>query len=195
MTTTKFPPLMDPPATAIVDRRDSPHLPPSSPQARPREHAPIEREKDHEEKMERESRNQQHEAQAQNAEASMPSGTDASEQFLQSNLLGRGRTDQSSASGGGGGESSAASVAGLMSLSSLAHSIVREHYQSLGYRVHSGLQYGTEFVLYAANPTKVHSDFCVHVVPPGASPAGWTDGRGLPSCGDRLPFFPRPSHS
>lgn len=45
--------------------------------------------------------------------------------------------------------------------------IVREHYESKGYRVHSGLQFGCELVLYADDPSKVHSDFCVHVLPEG----------------------------
>ena len=45
--------------------------------------------------------------------------------------------------------------------------IVRKHYQDKGYRVHSGLQFGCELVLYADDPSKVHSDFCVHVVPEG----------------------------
>jgi tRNA splicing endonuclease len=45
--------------------------------------------------------------------------------------------------------------------------IVREHFQRKGYRVHSGLQFGCELVLYADDPSRVHSDFCVHVVPEG----------------------------
>ena len=45
--------------------------------------------------------------------------------------------------------------------------IVRQHYEGKGYRVHSGLQFGCELVLYADDPSKVHSDFCVHVVPEG----------------------------
>lgn len=45
--------------------------------------------------------------------------------------------------------------------------LVREHYESKGYRVHSGLQFGCELVLYADDPSRVHSDFCVHVVPEG----------------------------
>lgn len=45
--------------------------------------------------------------------------------------------------------------------------IVREHYEAKGYRVHSGLQFGCELVLYADDPSKVHSDFCVHVLPEG----------------------------
>ena len=44
--------------------------------------------------------------------------------------------------------------------------IVRHHFQAKGYRVHSGLQFGCELVLYADTPDRVHSDFCVHVVPP-----------------------------
>ena len=46
---------------------------------------------------------------------------------------------------------------------------MREHYEEKGYRVHSGLQFGCELVLYADDPSKVHSDFCVHVVPEGKS--------------------------
>ena len=45
--------------------------------------------------------------------------------------------------------------------------IVRRHYENKGYRVHSGLQFGCDLVLYADDPSKVHSDFCVHVVPEG----------------------------
>ena len=45
--------------------------------------------------------------------------------------------------------------------------IVRKHFENKGYRVHSGLQFGCELVLYADDPDRVHSDFCVHVVPPG----------------------------
>jgi len=44
--------------------------------------------------------------------------------------------------------------------------IVRHHFSNKGYRVHSGLQFGCELVLYADNPGRVHSDFCVHVLPP-----------------------------
>ena len=44
---------------------------------------------------------------------------------------------------------------------------VRQWYQNKGYRVHSGFQFGCELVLYADDPSKVHSDFCVHVVPEG----------------------------
>lgn len=44
--------------------------------------------------------------------------------------------------------------------------IVRRHFSNKGYRVHSGLQFGCELVLYADNPGRVHSDFCVHVLPP-----------------------------
>eukprot|EP01082_Thalassiosira_pseudonana_P010310 g9453.t1 g9453 contig36:616284-616849(-) len=43
-------------------------------------------------------------------------------------------------------------------------SIVRHHFTQKGYRVHSGLQFGCELVLYADSPGRVHSDFCVHVV-------------------------------
>ena len=35
--------------------------------------------------------------------------------------------------------------------------------------MHSGLQFGCELVLYADDPGRVHSDFCVHVVPPDGS--------------------------
>ena len=45
----------------------------------------------------------------------------------------------------------------------IAHA--REHYTNLGYRVHSGLQFGCELVLYADHPQFVHSDFCVLVLP------------------------------
>ena len=45
--------------------------------------------------------------------------------------------------------------------------LVRRYYEGQGYRVHSGLQFGCELVLYADDPSKVHSDFCVHVVPEG----------------------------
>lgn len=45
--------------------------------------------------------------------------------------------------------------------------IARRHFEKKGYRVHSGLQFGCELVLYADIPQRVHSDFCVHIVPPG----------------------------
>jgi hypothetical protein len=45
--------------------------------------------------------------------------------------------------------------------------IVRRHFEAKGYRVHSGLQFGCELVLYADDPSRVHSDFCIHVVPEG----------------------------
>ena len=41
----------------------------------------------------------------------------------------------------------------------------RTYYTCLGYRVHSGLQFGCELVLYSDSPEYVHSDFCVVVVP------------------------------
>lgn len=47
--------------------------------------------------------------------------------------------------------------------------IVRDHFVRKGYRVHSGLQFGCELVLYADDPSRVHSDFCVHVVPHGGA--------------------------
>jgi len=40
---------------------------------------------------------------------------------------------------------------------------VKQHYKDKGYRVHSGLQFGAELVLYADRPDLVHSDFCIHV--------------------------------
>ena len=46
-------------------------------------------------------------------------------------------------------------------------SFVRRHYEEKGYRVHSGLQFGCELVLYADNPQRVHSDFCIHIVRSG----------------------------
>ncbi|KAL7459373.1 hypothetical protein ACHAWC_011826 [Mediolabrus comicus] len=45
-------------------------------------------------------------------------------------------------------------------------SIARTYFHNKGYRVHSGLQFGCELVLYADDPGRVHSDFCVHVVTP-----------------------------
>lgn len=45
--------------------------------------------------------------------------------------------------------------------------LVRAHYEGIGYRVHSGLQFGCELVLYADDPQHVHSDFCIHVVRDG----------------------------
>jgi hypothetical protein len=42
--------------------------------------------------------------------------------------------------------------------------ILRTHFEKKGYRVHSGLQFGCELVLYADDPGRVHSDFCVHLV-------------------------------
>lgn len=47
------------------------------------------------------------------------------------------------------------------------NAIARRHFERKGYRVHSGLQFGCELVLYADTPERVHSDFCVHVVPAG----------------------------
>ena len=44
-------------------------------------------------------------------------------------------------------------------------SIARIHFTNKGYRVHSGLQFGCELVLYADEVHRVHSDFCVHVAP------------------------------
>jgi hypothetical protein len=45
--------------------------------------------------------------------------------------------------------------------------IVRRHFETKGYRVHSGLQFGCELVLYVDAPERVHSDFCVHIVREG----------------------------
>ena len=42
--------------------------------------------------------------------------------------------------------------------------ILRKHFETKGYRVHSGLQFGCELVLYADDPDRVHSDFCVSLV-------------------------------
>lgn len=44
--------------------------------------------------------------------------------------------------------------------------ILRNHFEKKGYRVHSGLQFGCELVLYADSPDLVHSDFCVKLVSP-----------------------------
>ena len=44
---------------------------------------------------------------------------------------------------------------------------LRKHFETKGYRVHSGLQFGCELVLYADDPSRVHSDFCVHLVAAG----------------------------
>ena len=38
-----------------------------------------------------------------------------------------------------------------------------KHFGNKGYRIHSGLQFGCELVLYADIPSRVHSDFCVHI--------------------------------
>ena len=54
--------------------------------------------------------------------------------------------------------------------------IVRRHFEEKGYRVRSGLQFGCELVLYADDPGRVHSDFCVHVPPPPSAPADGDDG-------------------
>ncbi|KAL7510016.1 hypothetical protein ACHAXN_006925 [Cyclotella atomus] len=50
--------------------------------------------------------------------------------------------------------------------------IARHHFEKKGYRVHSGLQFGCELVLYADSPGRVHSDFCVMVVGP-KEPLDW----------------------
>jgi tRNA intron endonuclease, catalytic C-terminal domain len=62
---------------------------------------------------------------------------------------------------------------------------VRRHYESLGYRVHSGLQFGCDFVLYADSPEAVHSDFCVYIVPDGKHRhflLGWFECCELKGC-------------
>jgi tRNA splicing endonuclease len=46
-------------------------------------------------------------------------------------------------------------------------SLVQKHFEAKGYRVHSGLQFGCELVLYADDPSRVHSDYCVSIVPEG----------------------------
>ena len=61
------------------------------------------------------------------------------------------------------------------SVQSLSHkertTLVKEYYVKRGYRVHSGLQFGCELVLYADMPSRVHSDFCVHI--PDATRLSW----------------------
>ena len=63
--------------------------------------------------------------------------------------------------------------------------IVRTHFQNKGYRVHSGLQFGVELVLYSDIPSKVHSDFCVHVPQDNVGKLDWrmiqTLVRSMPS--------------
>mmetsp|Transcript_52398 Transcript_52398/g.157229 ORF Transcript_52398/g.157229 Transcript_52398/m.157229 type:complete len:212 (-) Transcript_52398:20-655(-) len=49
----------------------------------------------------------------------------------------------------------------------------RAHYERKGYRVHSGLQFGCEIVLYADDPSSVHSDFCVHVTSGSEGRVNW----------------------
>jgi hypothetical protein len=60
---------------------------------------------------------------------------------------------------------------------SLSHedriSIVRNHFIAKGYRVHSGLQFGCELVLYSDSPALVHSDFCVHVPADACGALDW----------------------
>ena len=78
--------------------------------------------------------------------------------------------------------------------------IVRTHFQNKGYRVHSGLQFGVELVLYSDIPSKVHSDFCVHVPHDNVGKLDWrmiqTLVRSMPSIKKTLiiahvfiPFF------
>mmetsp|Transcript_30954 Transcript_30954/g.61262 ORF Transcript_30954/g.61262 Transcript_30954/m.61262 type:complete len:197 (+) Transcript_30954:76-666(+) len=55
--------------------------------------------------------------------------------------------------------------------------LVRRHYERKGYRAVSGLQFGGDLVLYADDPSVVHSDFCVVVVPGGAG--GRVDWRNI----------------
>ena len=71
------------------------------------------------------------------------------------------QTSMTSTSGGGG--SSSPTTIARKHEELIAHA--REHYTNLGYRVHSGLQFGCELVLYADHPQFVHSDFCVLVLP------------------------------
>ena len=40
---------------------------------------------------------------------------------------------------------------------------VKRKYERMGYRVHSGLQFGADLVLYAHRPDLVHSDFCINI--------------------------------
>ena len=65
----------------------------------------------------------------------------------------------------------------MASSTSLTHeeriAIVRRHYEGKGYRVHSGLQFGCELVLYSDSPGRVHSDFCVHVPPDRVGTMDW----------------------
>ncbi|GAX22059.1 hypothetical protein FisN_6Hh306 [Fistulifera solaris] len=61
--------------------------------------------------------------------------------------------------------------------------IVRKHFEAKGYRVHSGLQFGCELVLYADDPSRVHSDFCVHVV----QEDGYLDWRQMQSLVRSMP--------
>jgi tRNA splicing endonuclease len=49
--------------------------------------------------------------------------------------------------------------------------VIRQHYTHRGYEVHSGLQFGCEYVLYATSPSRVHSDFAIHVAPTGTVPS------------------------
>ena len=63
--------------------------------------------------------------------------------------------------------SSSTTISSSVPPSLLSHedriAIVRNHFIAKGYRVHSGLQFGCELVLYSDSPELVHSDFCVHV--------------------------------
>ena len=52
---------------------------------------------------------------------------------------------------------------------------VKKHYEEKGYRVHSGLQFGAELVLYADRPDLVHSDFCIHVTCDGKCATAYID--------------------
>ncbi|KAG7361186.1 tRNA intron endonuclease [Nitzschia inconspicua] len=62
---------------------------------------------------------------------------------------------------------------------------VRRHYESLGYRVHSGLQFGCDFVLYADSPEAVHSDFCVYII----GNDGFIDWREIQTLTRSMPDF------
>ena len=62
--------------------------------------------------------------------------------------------------------------------------ITRKHFENKGYRVHSGLQFGCELVLYADSVEFVHSDFCVHVLGNDNNYSDdYTDDVAAASCG------------
>lgn len=49
------------------------------------------------------------------------------------------------------------------------------HYRSKGWMVRSGVQFGVDYVLYLAHPSKVHSQFSVLVIPTAVSAAKATE--------------------